>query len=76
MKIRVKKNLPNNVRGPIVLMAKSEGKAHIYSCVPGGELDVEDKIGNKLLGEYSDILEVISYGETPTRKVVTSMEVK
>lgn len=80
MKIRVKKTLPNNVRGPIILMAKHNGQVKTISVNPGSEFDIEDAVGNKLLGEYCEILEVISYGSSgnsaPKNRMVSEMETK
>lgn len=75
MKIKVKKNISNTQRGPIVLIAIMPDKKFIKSVELGSEFDIEDSIGNKLLGAYSEILEVVSYGAPKTR-MVESMETK
>lgn len=69
MRIKVSNELPNNGKGPVILMAQTSKKKFFEKVMPGSEFEIEDALGNKLLGEYSDILQVISYGEPKVKMI-------
>lgn len=69
MRIKVSNELPNNGKGPVILMAQTATKKFFEKVMPGSEFEIEDALGNKLLGEYSDILQVISYGEPKVKMI-------
>lgn len=76
MRIKVSKELPNNGKGPVILMAETKTQKFFQKVMPGSEFDIEDNIGNKLLGQYSDILQVISYGEPKVKMINKSEEIR
>lgn len=69
MKIKVKKELPNNNKGPILLMVVNEKtKAKkVISASPGQEIELDDVDGHTLLGKHPEFLEVVSYGKAQVK---------